>query len=392
MKELKHKIINEIMTKCESVICCRVSPKEKADVVRLVKNNLGKITLAIGDGANDVNMIQEAHIGIGIYGQEGMRAVQSSDYALPEFKALWKLLLVHGRLSYVRISEMILYFFYKNMILTTAQYVFLFYNGYSGQTIYDDWYISFYNLAFTSFPLIVRALFDKDIYYRYWNRDEDGINTSDLLKEYYPYLYYMGQKSYIFTIWNAIKWISIGIVFGAMLYLLTIYSVCNTAINPDGHTADIWFVSILNYTAVVLVVDLKLGMHTKTWTWLNWISIIVLSVLIYLSFTFVGEYLPFFNSNHTVLTLYKTWHFYLLQLLLLITAYLFDQVVLIWEKETKTPLSILYRSIRLRHKDAAKEYFERAIQTKTYEGKTRDWSPNRVKIPIQEASPISASP
>lgn len=287
---------------------------------------------------------------------------------------------------------MILYFFYKNMILTTAQYVFLFYNGYSGQTIYDDWYISFYNLAFTSFPLIVRALFDKDIYYRYWNRDEDGINTSDLLKEYYPYLYYMGQKSYIFTIWNAIKWISIGIVFGVMLYLLTIYSVCNTTINPDGHTADIWFVSILNYTAVVLVVDLKLGMHTKTWTWLNWISIIVLSVLIYLSFTFVGEYLPFFNSNHTVMTLYKTWHFFLLQLLLLITAYLYDQVVLIWEKETKTPLSILYRSIRLRHKDAAKEYFERAIQTKTYEGKTRDWSPNRVKIPNQEATPISASP
>jgi P-type E1-E2 ATPase len=114
------------MTKCESVICCRVSPKEKADVVRLVKNNLGKITLAIGDGANDVNMIQEAHIGIGIYGQEGMRAVQSSDYALPEFKALWKLLLVHGRLSYIRISEMILYFFYKNMILTCGQYVFLF--------------------------------------------------------------------------------------------------------------------------------------------------------------------------------------------------------------------------------------------------------------------------
>lgn len=137
-------------------------------------------------------MIQEAHIGIGIYGQEGMRAVQASDYALPEFKALWKLLLVHGRLSYVRISDMILYFFYKNMILTTAQFVFLFYNGFSGQTIYDDWYISFYNLAFTSIPLIVRALFDKDIYYRYWSDDSKQIATSDILKDYYPYLYYIG--------------------------------------------------------------------------------------------------------------------------------------------------------------------------------------------------------
>ena len=219
------------MTQCDSVICCRVSPKEKADVVRLVKNNLGKITLAIGDGANDVNMIQEAHIGIGIYGQEGMRAVQSSDYALPEFKALWKLLLVHGRLSYVRISDMILYFFYKNMILTTAQFVFLFYNGFSGQTIYDDWYISFYNLAFTSIPLIVRALFDKDIYYRYWSDDSKHIATSSLLKDYYPYLYYVGQKGYIFTIWNSIKWIIVGLAFGAGLFLITIYAVDDQAIN-----------------------------------------------------------------------------------------------------------------------------------------------------------------
>lgn len=360
------------MTKCESVICCRVTPKQKADVVRLVKNNLGKITLAIGDGANDVNMIQEAHIGIGIYGQEGMRAVQSSDYALPEFKALWKLLLVHGRLSYIRISDMILYFFYKNMILTTGQYIFLFYNGYSGQTIYDDWYISFYNLAFTSFPLIVRALFDKDIYYRYWTTEDpkDGdetIGTNLLLKDYYPYLYYMGQKSYIFTITNAIKWILVGIVFGIGLFLITIYSVTNTAINTDGHQSDLWYLSILNYTTVVLVVDLKLGMYTRTWTFLNWFSIIVLSVFIYLAFTFTGEYLNFFNSNHTVMTLYQSPHFYLLQFFFLVLVYLYDQIVLIWEKETRTPLSILYRSIRLRYKDAAEDYFERVVKLKVHE-------------------------
>lgn len=376
------------MTKCESVICCRVSPKEKADVVRLVKNNLHKITLAIGDGANDVNMIQEAHIGIGIYGQEGMRAVQASDYALPEFKALWKLLLVHGRLSYIRISDMILYFFYKNMILTTAQYMFLFYNGYSGQTIYDDWYISFYNLAFTSFPLIVRALFDKDIYYRYWSTDkvkedsEETICTSSVLKDYYPYLYYIGQKSYIFTIGNAIKWIVVGIVFGIGLFLITIYSVTNTAINPDGHQSDLWYFSILNYTTVVLVVDLKLGMYTKTWTFLNWFSIIALSILIYLAFTFTGEHLNFFNSNHTVMTLYTSWHFYVLQLFFLVISYLYDQVVLIWEKEIKTPLSLLYRSIRLRYKDAAEEYFEKVVNLKVHED-----SPSKK---VESSSPGSA--
>jgi magnesium-transporting ATPase (P-type) len=86
-----------IMKDCESVICCRVTPKQKAQVVRLVKRNLGKIALAIGDGANDVNMIQEGDIGVGIFGLEGMQAANASDFAIPEFKALDKLLFVHGR-------------------------------------------------------------------------------------------------------------------------------------------------------------------------------------------------------------------------------------------------------------------------------------------------------
>ena len=137
-KNMSNIYINDIMTRCSSVICCRVSPKEKADVVRLVKYYLGKITLAIGDGANDVNMIQEAHIGIGIYGKEGMRAVQSSDYAIPEFKALWRQLFVHGRWCYFRNSELILYFFYKNMIFSVPLIGWCFYNGYSGQTVFDD--------------------------------------------------------------------------------------------------------------------------------------------------------------------------------------------------------------------------------------------------------------
>ena len=108
-EELKSKFVF-ISSSCNAVICCRVTPKQKAEVVRLIKTSLNKITVAIGDGANDVNMIQEAHIGIGIYGKEGMRAVQASDYAIGEFRCIWKLLLVHGRWSYIRISQMILYF------------------------------------------------------------------------------------------------------------------------------------------------------------------------------------------------------------------------------------------------------------------------------------------
>jgi magnesium-transporting ATPase (P-type) len=94
-----------------------------------------------------------------------MGAVQASDYALPEFRMLWRLLLVHGRWNYIRIAEMILYFFYKNMLFTIPQFIVAFYNGYSGQTFYDDIYISLYNLVFTSLPLVIRAIFEQDVNY-----------------------------------------------------------------------------------------------------------------------------------------------------------------------------------------------------------------------------------
>lgn len=97
-------LLAELADSCEAVVCCRLLPLQKAEMVNIVKYRLNKITLAIGDGANDVPMIKAAHIGIGLYGEEGMSAVQASDYALPEFRMLWRLLLVHGRWNYIRIS------------------------------------------------------------------------------------------------------------------------------------------------------------------------------------------------------------------------------------------------------------------------------------------------
>lgn len=105
-------------TRCASVLCCRVSPKQKAQIVTMVKKGLGVMTLAVGDGANDVSMIQAANVGIGISGVEGRQAVMASDYAIAQFRFLRKLLLVHGRWSYLRTSELIMGFFYKNIVWT----------------------------------------------------------------------------------------------------------------------------------------------------------------------------------------------------------------------------------------------------------------------------------
>ena len=119
----------------ETVICCRVSPEEKAKVVRLIKKDDPEIiTLAIGDGANDVSMILEADIGIGLFGKEGNRAVDSSDFAIAEFRFLWHLILKHGRWNYIRMGFLINYYFYKNMIYTLMQEAFCFFNGFSLQT------------------------------------------------------------------------------------------------------------------------------------------------------------------------------------------------------------------------------------------------------------------
>jgi len=104
------------------VVCCRVSPLQKALVVKLVKRHLKAILLAIGDGANDVSMIQAAHVGVGISGLEGMQAARSADVAISQFKYLKKLLLVHGAWSYQRLSKLILYSFYKNITLYMTQF------------------------------------------------------------------------------------------------------------------------------------------------------------------------------------------------------------------------------------------------------------------------------
>ena len=85
-------------------------------MVDLVKVQLRQMTLAIGDGANDVSMMQKANVGVGIAGKEGMQAVMASDFAMARFKFLVKLLLVHGHWSYSRLGNMMYYFFYKNVV------------------------------------------------------------------------------------------------------------------------------------------------------------------------------------------------------------------------------------------------------------------------------------
>ena len=170
---------------CGSVICCRVTPLQKAMVVELVKKYKKAVTLSIGDGANDVSMIKTAHIGIGISGQEGMQAVLASDYSISQFRFLERLLLVHGRWSYYRMCKFLRYFFYKNFAFTLCHLWYAFFCGFSATTLFEDRFIAVYNLFYTSQPVLALGIFDQDV--------------NDKLSVKFPKLYTPGLTSSLFN-------------------------------------------------------------------------------------------------------------------------------------------------------------------------------------------------
>nr|XP_061790612.1 phospholipid-transporting ATPase IC-like [Nerophis lumbriciformis] len=152
-----------IAQQCQTVLCCRVTPGQKADIVTLVRKHTSSITLSIGDGANDVNMIKTAHVGVGLAGVEGGQAVQNADFSLSRFRFLQRLLLVHGRWSYRRISLFLCYFLFKTCSFTLVHLWFGIFNGCSAQSLYETWFIAFYTAFYTSFQIMFVAFFEKDV-------------------------------------------------------------------------------------------------------------------------------------------------------------------------------------------------------------------------------------
>lgn len=150
--------------KCDSVICCRASPSQKASMVSKVRSvQPNRVTLAIGDGANDIAMIQSADVGVGITGKEGLQAARTSDYSIAQFRYLIKLLLVHGRYNYVRTSKFVLCTFYKELLFYLSQLVYQRYTLFTGSSLYESWSLSMFNTLFTSLPVLCIGMFEKDL-------------------------------------------------------------------------------------------------------------------------------------------------------------------------------------------------------------------------------------
>uniref|UniRef100_A0A3B3X3U2 Phospholipid-transporting ATPase n=1 Tax=Poecilia mexicana TaxID=48701 RepID=A0A3B3X3U2_9TELE len=240
---------------CKAVICCRVTPLQKAQVVELIKKHKKAVTLAIGDGANDVSMIKSAHIGVGISGQEGIQAVLASDYSFAQFRFLQRLLLVHGRWSYLRMCRFLCYFFYKNFAFTMVHFWFGFFCGFSAQTVYDQFFITLYNIVYTSLPVLAMGVFDQDV------PDHRSLE--------YPKLYEPGQLNLLFNKKEFFICITQGIYTSVVLFFVP-YAVLSDATQSNGvPLADYQTFAVTTATALVIVVSVQIALDTGFWTVFN---------------------------------------------------------------------------------------------------------------------------
>ena len=312
------KMFLEIAKDAVAVICCRVSPLQKSQVVKMMKQYEPKaVTLAIGDGGNDVSMIMEAHIGVGIYGEEGMRAVQSSDYAIGEFKFLHRILCFHGRTNYIRNSECVMYFFYKNFVFTLVQFCYGFYNNFSGQTIMDDWFITLFNLLFTSLPLGARACLDFDV------KPTDG----EIVRKMLPFLYSETRDSPIFTIVNFGLNLVKGLIHCLINCYLVIFSLKDLSINDDGDIAGLWFNSVNLFTNILIIVSVDLIIFTRYETWLNFAVLLLITFIAYIVFLIIVHNWNFFNSCATMMVAFNSGTLWMNIILICTACYIIDQAI-----------------------------------------------------------------
>ncbi|XP_012548814.1 probable phospholipid-transporting ATPase IM [Bombyx mori] len=323
---------SEVVLHCRSVICCRVTPLQKAMVVELIKKSRKAVTLAIGDGANDVSMIKAAHIGVGISGQEGMQAVLASDYSIAQFRFLQRLLLVHGRWSYYRMCKFLRYFFYKNFAFTVCHFWFAFFCGFSAQTVFDEMFISVYNLFYTSLPVLALGVFEQDV--------------SDATSLQFPKLYAPGHTSQLFNKTEFIKSTLHGCFTSLVLFLIP-YGTYNDGLAADGRVLSDHML-LGSVVATILIIDntTQIALDTTYWTVFNhvtiWGSLVSYFVLDYFYNYAIGG--PYVGSLTVALTQPTFWFTAVLTMIILMVP------VVSWRLASARARGTLAERLRLRQR------------------------------------------
>ncbi|RZC77961.1 hypothetical protein C5167_003790 [Papaver somniferum] len=298
-KDLESELF-DLATSCKVVLCCRVAPLQKAGIVDLIKSRTDDMTLAIGDGANDVSMIQMADVGVGLCGQEGRQAVMASDFAMGQFRFLKRLLLVHGHWNYQRVGYLVLYNFYRNAVFVLMLFWYILYTGYSTTSAITDWSSMLYSIIYTSVPTIVVGILDKDLSHK------------TLLE--YPKLYGSGHRheSYnmplfwltmIDTLWQSL------VLFYVPVFIF------------QGSTIDIWSMGSLWTIAVVVLVNIHLAMDIQRWLLLTHLATWGSIVTTYACMV-VLDSIPIFPNYGTIYHLATSATYWITILLIIVLALL----------------------------------------------------------------------
>lgn len=293
-------LLIKVAKHCRAVVCCRVSPLQKALIVHLVREGLEGTTLAIGDGANDVSMIQAAHVGVGVAGEEGLQAVNSSDYAIGQFRFLKRLLLVHGHWSYYRNSKMVNVFFYKQMVHTGTLFWFQIYCAWSTSQAIDYIYLLLYSAIWTVAAVIGIGIFDR--------------NVSDHVLMQVPELYASSREGRYFSMWRFGWYMMDGVYQSVVLFFFIMYFYNTTTPRQDGYDINLYEPTTGLILATVLAANLYAGIESHAWTWwifgVVWIPTLIIFVFepIYAAFPPDVIYTYSWGNNYL---LYRSAQFWL---------------------------------------------------------------------------------
>jgi phospholipid-transporting ATPase len=269
-----------VADKCEAVLCCRVSPQQKAQIIVMVRNAvIDAKTLGIGDGANDVNMILAAHVGIGISGLEGQQAVRASDFAVAQFAYLQRLLFVHGRESYRKNSTLVCYNFYKNVLVVMPLFWYGVFSVFSAQLFYNTWTYQFYNLFYAALPIVIYALFDREIEFE------------ELMSQ--PKHYEIGLKDKLFNSTVFWSWIVEAALQALGICLMCVFSVTSyTGDTEDGRMNSMYVAGIFVFAVVVIFANLKVLFFSYSHYWFSWLVMFISTGFFFFSTAVITDWLP----------------------------------------------------------------------------------------------------
>ncbi|KAJ4864011.1 cation transport ATPase (P-type) domain-containing protein [Trichoderma breve] len=241
----------DLVVRIDSVICCRASPSQKANLVKSIRKFVPKsMTLAIGDGANDIGMIQASHVGIGISGREGLQAARIADYSIAQFRFLQKLLFVHGRWNYIRTGKYVLATFWKETFFFLIQAQFQRFNGYTGTSLYESWSLTLFNGAFTSLPVILLGIFDRDL------------QPATLLSV--PELYTFGQQRKGFNVLQYLGWMVMAVADSVVTFYFMLEAFQSILFTEDN---GLYAMGTICFSVGVIFINTKLLLlefHSKT--------------------------------------------------------------------------------------------------------------------------------